>query len=446
MNNFEKKITPMHLIKISIPTICMLLFMSLYSIVDGIFVSRFIGTDALSAVNIIYPFINILIAIGTMLASGGSAIISKKLGEKKDLEAKQDFSLLIITGLTLGLIVTVISFVFFDKIIYLLGSSEELLTYCKEYLFIIAIFAPTFILSLLYQILSITSGNAHIGLILTLIGGISNMILDYIFIVPMNMGIIGASLATSIGNLLPSILGTIYFLNKKYSLHFVKPKFNFKTLKDSLINGSSEMVGNLSTGITTVLFNISMIKILGSNGVSALTIVLYGQFLITAVFMGFSAGISPIIGYNYGAKNKKSIRNTVKYGFGCIAISSIIMYFISVLLSKVIIGVFTPIESDVYTIAYRGFLIFSLSFLITGINIFTSAVFTAFSNGKISAILSFCRTFIFIVAGIIFLPEIIGVDGVWLAVPIAESLSMIMSLRYLNKYKDVYGYSKSNFK
>lgn len=444
MNNFNQKITQISLIKLSIPTIFMLIFMSLYSIVDGVFVSRFVGTNALSAVNIIYPFINVLIAVGVMLASGGSAIIAKKLGEKKDTEAKQDFSLIILIGLLIGISFTVLSLIFSDKIIYLLGSNNDLYDYCKDYFFIIALFSPAFILSLLYQILSITSGNPRVGLYLTLVGGISNMILDYIFIVPMDMGIAGASLATSIGNLVPTILGTFYFSKKHLLLHFVKPKFNFKTIKDSCINGSSEMVGNLSTGITTILFNITMMKLLGSDGVSALTIVLYGQFLITAVFLGFSTGVAPIISYHYGANNQSVIRDIVKYSSKCIIISSIIMYILSVIGSKLIVGIFAPIGSNVYNIGYKGFLIFSLSFLITGINIFASAMFTAFSNGKISAILSFFRTFIFIIAGIVFLPKIFGVNGVWLSVPVAEALSAIMSLVYLNKYKNIYGYGKDN--
>lgn len=444
MNTQNKKTSLLDLIKISTPTISMLVFMSLYSIVDGVFVSRFVGADALSAVNIIYPVINVLIAIGVMLATGGSAIIAKKIGEGKVIEAKEDFSLITLTGLIIGILFSIVCFLFFDDIIKLLGSNNEIYTYCRDYFKVLAVFAPAFILSLIYQILSVTAGSPVLGLILTLIGGVANMILDYIFIVPMNMGIQGASLATSIGNALPAIIGTFYFFSKKRNLYFIKPRFKFNTIINTCANGSSEMIGNLATGVTTMLFNIVMMKYLGADGVSALTIVLYGQFLITAVFVGFSAGISPTLSYNYGANDTEEIRNVMKLSMLYIIISSIAMYILSVLGSEVIVSVFAPKGSSVYDIGYRGFMIFTISFIFTGMNIFSSAIFTAFSNGKVSATLSFFRTFVFIITGIILLPKVFGVDGVWISVPIAELLSFIMSLVYIKKYSSVYGYSLSN--
>lgn len=444
MNTQNKKTSLLDLIKISTPTISMLVFMSLYSIVDGVFVSRFVGADALSAVNIIYPVINVLIAIGVMLATGGSAIIAKKIGEGKVIEAKEDFSLITLTGLIIGILFSIVCFLFFDDIIKLLGSNNEIYTYCRDYFKVLAVFAPAFILSLIYQILSVTAGSPVLGLILTLIGGVANMILDYIFIVPMNMGIQGASLATSIGNALPAIIGTFYFFSKKRNLYFIKPRFKFNTIINTCANGSSEMIGNLATGVTTMLFNIVMMKYLGADGVSALTIVLYGQFLITAVFVGFSAGIAPTLSYNYGANDTEEIRNVMKLSMLYIIISSIAMYILSVLGSEVIVSVFAPKGSSVYDIGYRGFMIFTISFIFTGMNIFSSAIFTAFSNGKVSATLSFFRTFVFIITGIILLPKVFGVDGVWMSVPIAELLSFIMSLLYIKKYSSVYGYSLSN--
>lgn len=444
MNTQNKKTSLLDLIKISTPTISMLVFMSLYSIVDGVFVSRFVGADALSAVNIIYPVINVLIAIGVMLATGGSAIIAKKIGEGKVIEAKEDFSLITLTGLIIGILFSIVCFLFFDDIIKLLGSNNEIYTYCRDYFKVLAVFAPAFILSLIYQILSVTAGSPVLGLILTLIGGVANMILDYIFIVPMNMGIQGASLATSIGNALPAIIGTFYFFSKKRNLYFIKPRFKFNTIINTCANGSSEMIGNLATGVTTMLFNIVMMKYLGADGVSALTIVLYGQFLITAVFVGFSAGIAPTLSYNYGANDTEEIRNVMKLSMLYIIISSIAMYILSVLGSEVIVSVFAPKGSSVYDIGYRGFMIFTISFIFTGMNIFSSAIFTAFSNGKVSATLSFFRTFVFIITGIILLPKVFGVDGVWMSVPIAELLSFIMSLVYIKKYSSVYGYSLSN--
>lgn len=442
-NSISKSFTFTSLIKFTIPSIIMLVFMSLYSIVDGVFVSRFVNTDALSAVNIVYPFINVVIAVGVMLATGGSAVIAKKLGEDKKIEAKENFTLIILVGLVLGVIIGIVGYIFDTQIINLLGSTKDLFNYCKEYFFVTLIFVPAFIINLLYQILTITAGKPNVGLILTLIGGISNMVLDYIFIVPMDMGISGAALATGLGNLIPAILGSIYFMKERSSLYFVKPKLDFEVIIKTCTNGSSEMVTNLSTGITTMLFNIVMMNMLGSDGVAAMTIVLYGQFLITSAYIGFSSGVAPVISYNYGDENQKELKKVIKYSVIFTLVSSVILYVISMIATPSIVGVFSPKGTNVYDIGYNGFILFGISFLVTGVNIFASSMFTAFSNGKISAIISFFRTFVFIVAGVLILPKFLGVNGIWLSVPVAEALSILISLMYINKYKHVYGYAKT---
>lgn len=441
-NSIKQSFTFSSLIKFTIPSIIMLIFTSLYSIVDGVFVSRFINTDALSAVNIIYPFINVVIAIGVMLATGSSAVIAKKLGEDKEQEARENFTLIIILGLVLGSLIAIIGYLFSKQIVYAMGCSKDLYNYCIDYYLSMLAFIPAFILNLLFQYLTITAGKPKIGLTLTLIGGFTNMILDYVFIVPMNMGIAGAAYATGIGNLLPAILGIIYFMKKRSTLYFTNLKIDFKVILDTCINGSSEMVTNLSTGITTMLFNIAMMKLLGANGVAAITIVLYGQFLITSAYIGFSSGVSPIISYNYGNKNKKELRKIIEYSTKFILISSIVLFIISILTASWIVAIFAPKGTNVYNIGYNGFMIFSVSFLVTGINIFASAMFTAFSNGRVSATISFLRTFLFIVAAILILPKIIGVNGIWLAVPLAEILTIIISITYIKKYKTIYGYGK----
>lgn len=441
-NSIAKSFTFSSLIKFTMPSIVMLIFLALYTIVDGVFISRFVSTDALSAFNIIYPFINVVIAIGVMLATGSSAVIAKKLGEGKEREAKENFTLIMLLGLILGIIITVIGFVFCKQIISILGSTKELDKYCLDYFYVALIFMPTYITNLLFQYLTITSGKPNIGLIFTVIGGLTNIILDYVFIVPMGMGISGAALATGLGNLIPTVLGTIYFFRKKEVLYFVKPKLDIKMILQTCANGSSEMVTNLSSGVTTMLFNIVIMKYLGSDGVAAISIVLYGQFLITSVYIGFSSGVAPIISYNYGSENKKELKKVVRYSAKFILISSIILLIIALTTATYIVSVFTPKGTHVYEIGYNGFRIFSISFLVSGVNIFASAMFTAFSNGIVSATISFLRTFLFIVAGILILPKLIGVNGIWLAVPLAELLTIIISLIYINKYKGIYGYEK----
>lgn len=443
-NSISQKFTFSSLIKFTIPSIVMLVFMSLYTIVDGVFVSRFVNTDALSSVNIVYPFINIVIAFGVMLGSGGSAVIAKKLGEGKNKEARENFSLIILVGFLLGVIIAFIGFVFAKDILILLGATNELYKYCIDYFLGCLIFIPAFIVSLEFQFLTMTAGKPNVGLVLTLIGGFANMIFDYIFIVPMNMGITGAALATGIGVLIPSILGCIYFFKKRGSLYFVKPKFDMKTIMNTCSNGSSEMVTNLSTGVTTMLFNLAMMKYLGSDGVAAMTIVLYGQFLINSAYIGFSSGVAPIISYNYGNDDKKELTKVISYSLRFILISSVILFTISLLGASSIVGIFADKGSSVFEIGYNGFMLFSTSFLVTGINIFTSAKFTAFSNGKVSATISFLRTFVFTVLGIILLPKILGVNGIWLSVCVAEVLTVAVSFAFIRKYKVIYGYGKKS--
>ena len=438
-SSLNQKFTFLSLIKYAIPSMISSIFMSFYSMVDGVFVSILVNTDALSAVNIIYPVINIIIGLGLMLSTGGSAMVAKKLGEQKFDEANKNFTMIISMGAILGTILGVLGFVFRDTLVILLGG-ESLYTYCIDYLTPLTFLAPFFIINLLFQILLMTAGKPQVGLLLTVSGGIINIVLDYIFIVPMDMGIMGASLATGLGNSIPGIIALLYFLRGKEIIKFTKFKFNKKTLFEVCGNGSSEMVSNLSTGITTLLYNLVMMKLLGADGVAAITIVLYAQFFMTAVYMGYSSGVAPLISYNYGHKNIKELQNIIKYSYLFLILASLISLVATFLMRAPLVTIFAPQESNVYNIAYDGLSIFGLSFIFTGINIFTSSMFTAFSNGRVSAIISFLRSFVFIVLGVISLPMIIGVDGVWFAIVVAEMLSMLICLYYINKYKDVYEY------
>lgn len=439
-NSISKEFNFISLIKFAMPTIIMMIFMSLYSIVDGIFISRFVGTDALSATNIVYPVINIIIGISIMLATGSSAIIARRIGEDKIQKAREAFSLIIFISVVIGIIVAVIGVIFIKPIIYALGGTEAIFNYCRDYLKILLIFAPASILQLMFQTLFVTAGKPHIGLILTIISGIMNAVFDYVFIVLMDMGITGAAFGTTTGYLLPSVFGIIYFINKKNNLHFVKFKLDWKIIIESCFNGSSEMVTNISSGIITFLFNLIMMRYLGEDGVAAITIILYAQFLFTALYIGFSLGISPVISYNYGSNNTKMLKKIFKICMTFIISSSILVFIFSILFSKSIVAVFSQEGTNVYEIAINGFILFSVSYLFAGINMFTSSMFTAFSNGKISAIISFMRTFIFIVIGIIVLPIFLEVNGIWLAVPFAEILSIILSLYYLISQKSIYHY------
>lgn len=440
-NSIAQKYGFFSLIRFALPTIIMMMFMSLYSIVDAIFVSRFVGTNALSAINIVYPVISLLMALAIMLATGGSAIVARKMGEKKEKESMQNYSLIIAAGIISGFIISFIGILFLEPICLLLGASPILLEYCKDYLFIILLFAPALTLQLLFQSFFVTAGKPALGLILTILAGVANAVLDYIFIVPLDLGIKGAAIATVIGYLIPAIVGLIYFSRKKGTLYFVRPKMDTAVLKETCLNGSSEMITNLSTAIITFLFNAIMMKFLGEDGVAAITIVLYAQFLLTALYLGFSMGVAPIISYNHGDNNADQIRQVIKNSLIFTAISSVIVYGVSLFLSEGLVKIFAAPDTAVFSIAKEGFFLFSTSFLFTGINIFASSMFTALSNGKVSAFISFMRTFVFLLLALLLLPRIMGVNGLWIAVPLSEILSFIVSLCCFRRFGERYHYA-----
>lgn len=441
MNTFEKKITPGFLLKFTLPSVIMMVFNSFYTMVDGGFVSNFVGTTALSAVNISYPLISLVFAIGIMLASGGSAVVAKQMGEGKQLKAKQSYTFIVTCGVVLGIVIAFIGLFFTKEISLLLGANDAIYEYCYDYILYISIFIPFAILQVLFQFFFVTAGRPNLGLIVTVIGGAANIFLDYLFMGPMELGIKGAAVATGIGFMIPAVIGLIWFAKKEDRiLCFTKPKFDGKVLIRTCTNGSSEMVSNLAVAVTTFLFNKLMMRYVGEDGVAALTIVLYAQFLFTAVFLGYTSGIAPLISYNYGAQDEKRLKKLFKLSIIFITICSILAYAFSLLLAKPVVGLFSEPNSTVYNLAIHGMDLFGISFLFMGFNIFASGLFTSFSNGLISALLSFLRTFVFIILAIMFLPKLLNVDGIWLSIPLAELVALFVSLVYMIRYKKIYQY------
>lgn len=366
--------------------------------------------------------------------------MQKKLGEGKEREAREDFSFLTLVSFLFGIAILLIGNIFIEPIVRALGSTDALLPYCVDYLSVSLLLAPAAMLQMMFQTFFVTAGKPLIGLMLTISGGVANMILDYLFMGPFNMGISGAALATGIGELIPAVIGLFYFLFTRHSLYLTKPVVRFQVLKESCFNGSSEMVTNLSTAVVTYLFNITMLKFLGEPGVAAITIVLYGQFLFNALYMGFSMGVAPVISYNHGSQNLPLLKRIFKICIGFISISSILITIMALVSSPVIVEIFTPIGSATYDIAKTGFFLFSINYIFAGINIYSSSMFTAFSDGKVSALISFVRTFVLIVLNILLLPYLIGVNGVWLAVPAAEFMTLFLSVYLFYKKRDVYHY------
>ena len=439
-NPLSQNFTMGSLLRFAFPTIVMMIFMGLYTIGDTIIISRFVNTDALSALNIVTPVINVIVGLGAMLATGGSAIVARKMGEGKAKRASQDFTLIVMAGMILGVAVAIFGSLLIDKIIWGLGASDLLFPYCRKYLFILLLFTPASMMQVLFQNLIVTAGKPNFGMILSISAGAINVLFDYTFVVLMDMGIAGSALGTGIGYMLPTVIGLLFFVRSKGTLRFQKPIMDFKVLWESGSNGFSEMVSQIATAVTTFLFNIMMMKLLGEDGVAAITIIIYTQFLLTTLYIGFSMGVAPIISYNFGSKDYDRLKKIFRMCLFFICAVSILVFAIAMLLGSPLVSVFSAKGTPVFQIARQGFLIFPISFLFCGFNIFASATFTALSNGKVSAIISTLRTFVFISAALLIFPQIFGVVGVWIAVPLAELLTILISLFFILKNKRVYHY------
>lgn len=440
--SLEIKINYATLIKFTLPTIISNVFMSIYSTIDGIFVSNFIGTDALSAVNIVMPFLMISIAIGTMMGTGGSALVSKTLGESKHKKARENFTLLIISTITLASIISIVGLIFRKPLLYMLGANDLIYKFCESYAVPLFIIVPFSILGILFQMFFIVEGKPNLGMISSIIGGIINLILDYVLIVQLNFGLAGAAIATGLGYAFPTLVGIIFFLtNRQGTLYTVKPKFDIQVITKTLSNGLSEMVTMLSLSIATIAMNNIVIRIAGIDGVSAITIISYTQSILASIYIGYATGIAPIISFNFGKQNSENLKKIYKISLITIAVVSILTLIFSFLLSNPVIKIFSKDNEQVFNLAFVGFRIFSFSFLFMGINIFASSMFTALNNGIISAILSFFRTLGFLLIPLIILPNIFGIFGVWFATPVSELLSIVMTFIFFNKYKKIYNYA-----
>lgn len=405
------------------------------------FVSRFVNTHALSAVNIVTPVINLLVGLGAMLATGGSAIVARKLGAGCDAQARRDFSLIVLTGLALGSVIAVVGRLFLEPIVYALGANDVLAPYVKDYLSMLLVFAPASLLQVVFAVFFIAAGAPRLGMVVALAAGIENIVFDFILIVPMQMGIRGAALATGMGHLIQTAAGVVFFLrNRDKALHFAVPHLRFRVIGESLFNGSSEMVGHLSSAVTTFLFNITMMGLLGEDGVAAITIIIYSQFLLSTFFIGFSMGVAPVFSYTYGSRDHAQMKRIFRVCTACILSASALVFATAMAGGPWLADVFSSEGTRVNAIARAGFLIAPFGFLFCGLNIFSSSLFTALSNGRTSAAISFLRTLGFLSIGILVLPFLLGVEGLWLAVPLAEACTCVIAMTCIWSGRDRYRY------
>ena len=438
----DKEISFDMLIRFSLPTIVATICMNIYWSVDGIFVARFIGTDALSAVSIVMPLINFALAIGAMFGAGGNALAAKKLGEGRAEEARQNFTLLNIVAFAGSILLSISGFVLLEPLLRLLGANDAMWNYCWDYAIPILALLPFSICGMATQMSFITIGRAKLGLVLSTLGGLSHVALDYLFIAVLGMGLKGAAIATGIGYSIPAMGGLLYFLfSRDGALYLIRPNFDFRAVWQSCTNGASEMVTSFSASVAAILLNNILIRMAGADGVAAASIILYVQGLLSAAYIGYSTGISPIISYSYGKAEPMRLKKIYSISLWTIFTVSVVSFAASLIFAGPLVGVFVKEGAPVYDMAVRGYRMFSISFLFMGFNVFSSAMFTALNNGRVSAILSFFRTLVFTVAAIAALPAVLGVSGVWLARPLAEILAVCMTAYYFRKMKSVYRYA-----
>ena len=429
------------LFKFVFPSIVMMIFTSIYGVVDGFFVSNFVGKTEFAAVNLIMPFPMLLSAVGFMVGTGGSALVSMKLGQGRKKEANEIFSMLIKVLTVTGIVFSVLGIIFTKEIAILLGATDNLIEPCVTYGRILLIALTPFMLQNTFQSFLVTAEKPKFGLVITVIAGLTNIVLDFVMIGVLKWGVVGAALATGISQFVGAFIPMAYFLKENDSeLRFVKSKINCKSLLKTCTNGSSEMMTNVSMSLVNMLYNIQLMKYAGENGVAAYGVIMYVNFIFVAVFIGYSIGTAPIIGYNYGAANKKEMKNVLNKSIIFNIVSGILMCVAAVLLSGFLAKLFAGYDPGLFEMTKRGFSFYSLSFIVMGINIYASSFFTALNNGFISALISFLRTLLFQVVAVFLLPLVFGIDGIWLSVVAAEVVSLTVSVAFFLTNKKKYGY------
>lgn len=443
MNILAKDFNLKQIMVYVMPTLFMMIFMSTYTLVDGFFVSQLVGEDALSATNIVWPSVNILLAIGLMLSTGGTAVMGRLMGEGKDSQARSFLSFLYIVAIIIGVLMSSFYYFYSDHLVRLLGANDQLFSYSNDYMQVLGIFGTGFFLQVFAQSFFVLAGKPILGFLACLLGGLTNILLDYIFISSdfLDLGIVGAGLATGIGNMVPAIISILYFtFFRKGSLYFERPNLNFKYLFQSMCNGSSELVSQSATAITTFIFNLILLKIAGPSGVASITVILYMQMFQTALYFGYSIGVAPIISYKYGAKDVIGLKNVVKHSIQIICAMSMMVMAISYLFGRQAVSIFISPNSDTFDMALNGLQLYSLGYIFMGLNIFISSLFTALSDGKTSALLSLSRTLVFLIPSMLILPMVLGINGAWLAVPFAELCAIILAFYFYKKNQHIYTY------
>ena len=429
------------LLRFTFPSIIMMIFTSIYSVIDGLFVSNFAGKTALAAINIIYPFIMAVGALGFMMGTGGSALVGRLLGEGKKEKANKTFSLIVYTTAIAGILLSALAFLLVPTVSRLFGASGQLLDYCILYGRICFLSMPCFMLQNVFQCFFITAEKPRLGLDVVLSAGITNMVLDFLFVAVFGLGLKGAAIATVCGEIIGGLVPILYFAGRNHSLlRLGRTSFDAGSILKTCTNGSSELMTELSSSVVTVLYNTQLMKIAGENGVAAYSTIMYVNFIFVAIFLGYSLGSAPIISFHYGAGNHDELKNMRKKSLRLIAVWGIGMTIISHIFALPFARFFVGYDSELLAMTIHGFRIYAFVYLLNGFNIFGSSFFTALNNGMVSATISFLRTLVFEVICILLLPVFFGIDGIWSAVLVAEALALCVTSFFLITNRSRYHY------
>lgn len=429
------------MIRFTIPSIVMMIFTSIYGVVDGFFVSNFVGKNEFAAVNFIMPVLMILGAVGYMFGTGGSALVARTLGEGKKEKAKSLFSLFVYVTFIIGILAAVFGFVLLRPTAWILGARGALLENSVLYGRIILVSLPFYMLQFEFQSFFIVAEKPHLGLYVTIIAGVANMVLDPLFMAVFKWGLAGAAIATAISQVLGGLIPLIYFLGKHNDslLGFTKLKMDVKALLKACANGSSEFVSNISMSVVSMLYNIQLLEYAGEDGIAAYGVLMYVNMIFIAVFIGFTTGIAPVVSFHYGAQNNDELKGLLKKSLCIVGVCSVAMLILGESLSYPLSYIFVGYDKALMDMTLRGFMIYSFSFLFAGFSIYGSGFFTALNDGLVSALISFLRTLVFQVAAVIILPLFLKLDGIWISIVVAEVMSIILTMMFLilkkNKYK-----------
>ena len=429
------------LLQFVLPSIVMMVFTSIYGVVDGLFVSNYAGKTAFASINLVMPFIMVLGGIGFMIGTGGTALVSKALGEGDRERANRYFSMMVLFTVLVGAVLTAIGIVFMKPVARFLGATPEMLADCVLYGRIVISFTAAFMLQNVFQSFLIAAEKPKLGLAATVAAGVTNMVLDALFVAVFHWGIAGAAIATGISQCVGGLFPLLYFLRPNTSkLRLVRTKLELRPLLNACGNGSSELMSNISSSVVSMVYNFQLIKYLGEDGISAYGVLMYVQFIFVAINVGYSIGCAPIVGFHYGAQNHAELKNMLKMSTRLMCASGLVLTLLARVLAAPLAKIFVGYDEGLYTLTCHAFRLFSFAFLFAGFNIFASSFFTALNNGLISAAISFLRTLVFQTSSVLLLPLLFGVDGIWYAITAAEIFATTISVIFLFAKRKKYQY------